>query len=180
MMRLRVSQTRQKMNTLAGNYAPELIIQKDISTMKRPLTSILCLICLTVVGCETYGNSPPFQARVDNRKDWTEIAAMNRGKLNSLNTGMSRQNVLSTMGTTRIRTYSESNRYSTNPHRTVQYSAKGKKIEILYYYTQMLHNDSRTTDDELTPLVLIENSLSGWGWEYLENNIHEYGISKLR
>ena len=54
-----------------------------------------------------------------------------------------------------------------NPHRSEIYSADGSTWEILYYYTHVMRADGIVTDDELTPLVLRDEVLEGWGWSFL-------------
>ena len=54
-----------------------------------------------------------------------------------------------------------------NPHRNELYRAGGANWEVLYYYTSVVSDDGMVTDDELTPVVLREDTLTGWGWEYL-------------
>ncbi|MEC8479353.1 MAG: DUF3192 domain-containing protein, partial [SAR324 cluster bacterium] len=36
--------------------------------------------------------------------------------------------------------------------------------ELLYYHTDLKTPDGAVTDDELTPVVLIEDKVIGWGW----------------
>ena len=35
---------------------------------------------------------------------------------------------------------------------------------MLYYHTDLKTPDGAVTDDELTPVVLIEDKVIGWGW----------------
>ncbi len=51
-----------------------------------------------------------------------------------------------------------------NPHRGELYNADGSSWEIFYYYTTVAHNDGMVTEDELTPIVLRDDVLIGWGW----------------
>ncbi len=41
------------------------------------------------------------------------------------------------------------------------------EIEVLYYVTNVKNSDGVITNDELTPLVLVDGILAGWGWTYL-------------
>jgi len=51
-----------------------------------------------------------------------------------------------------------------NPHRGELYNADGSSWEIFFYYTRVRHNDGMVTEDELTPIVLRDDVLIGWGW----------------
>ena len=53
-----------------------------------------------------------------------------------------------------------------NPHRGELYNADGSSWEVLYYYTRVQHNDGMVTEDELTPIVLRDDVLIGWGWKF--------------
>ncbi|MFW6088663.1 MAG: DUF3192 domain-containing protein [Gemmatimonadota bacterium] len=53
-----------------------------------------------------------------------------------------------------------------NPHRSETYEGDGSTWEVLYYYTHVVRDDGRVTDDELTPLVLRDGTLTGWGWTH--------------
>lgn len=39
----------------------------------------------------------------------------------------------------------------------------GDDFRVLYYRTQRVHDDGKTTMDETTPLVFIDRELVGWG-----------------
>ena len=51
------------------------------------------------------------------------------------------------------------------PYRSETLSlSSGKRLELLYYHTDLKTPDGAVTDDELTPVVLIEDKVIGWGW----------------
>ena len=51
------------------------------------------------------------------------------------------------------------------PYRSETLSlSNGKRLELLYYQTDLKTPDGAVTDDELTPVVLIEDKVIGWGW----------------
>jgi hypothetical protein len=64
-----------------------------------------------------------------------------------------------------------------NPYRneTVR-SASGTSAEVLYYYTDLKHADGAITDDELTPIVLEEDRVVGWGWSFVDQSVQRYEI----
>lgn len=53
-----------------------------------------------------------------------------------------------------------------NPHRTGTYLTEGHSWEVLFYYTDMVLDDDRISDEELTPVVLRDGLLAGVGWDY--------------
>jgi hypothetical protein len=63
-----------------------------------------------------------------------------------------------------------------NPHRNELYRAAGSNWEVLYYYTAVVSDDGRVTDDELTPVVLRDDTLVGSGWDYLAEQASLYDI----
>ena len=46
----------------------------------------------------------------------------------------------------------------------------GTFVEILLYYTERQGANAAITNNELTPLVVEDDVLVGWGWSYLEQN----------
>ncbi len=56
------------------------------------------------------------------------------------------------------------------------YQGAGHRFEILYYYTDQKSADGAITDDELTPLVMKDGALDGWGWAYLKDVSAKYEI----
>jgi hypothetical protein len=59
-----------------------------------------------------------------------------------------------------------------NPYRTeVLVGKDGKTYEVLYYYTDMKARDDKITDDELTPVVLQDGKLVGWGYPFLDQKV---------
>jgi len=103
----------------------------------------------------------------------SQIRADNRQKLNQLSSGMTKQEVLNVMGT---KTVTAQDTVITNPYRTEMYRSNGHVFEIILYYTDIHKQDGAITDDELTPLVIIDGKLDGWGWSYWNNLINKYEI----
>ncbi len=65
----------------------------------------------------------------------------------------------------------------TNPYRIENTRAPdGMRVELIYYYTDKKSDDNAITDDELTPIVLEDGEVVGWGWSFLEQNIERYKI----
>ena len=79
-----------------------------------------------------------------------KIRESNRNNLSRLTLDMSRQQVLTVMK---------------RPYRSETLSlSNGKRLELLYYHTDLKTPDGAVTDDELTPVVMIEGKVIGWGW----------------
>ncbi len=52
----------------------------------------------------------------------------------------------------------------------------GKSYEILYYYTDVKRWDDAITDDELTPVILENGKLMGWGQALLDGAVNKHEI----
>ncbi len=99
------------------------------------------------------------------------VQSENRAKLYRLEPGQTREQVLEEMGT-------EPQEYNKgvfgqsgivpNPYDQEVHEVGSDKIEIFYYATNIQNTDGLITKDELTPLVLVDDILVGWGWTYLD------------
>ncbi len=116
------------------------------------------LISVLIVGCVTTA----------------QVRAENRQKLLHLSVGESKQDVLHKMGTQTIET--ENGSVITNPYRTEMYKVGSNTFELLLYYTDLKKSDGAITDDELTPIVMKNGKVDGWGWSYWNNLINKYEI----
>lgn len=86
---------------------------------------------------------------------------------------MSKQEVLNIMGT---ETTQAQGSVITHPYRTEMHRSSEHVFEILFYYTDIQKKDGAITDNELTPLVVIDGKLDGWGWSHWENVKRVYEI----
>ena len=111
-----------------------------------------------------------------------EVRGRNRINLIKLELGMSKSDVLSIVGTSVDTLKSDqptdkaSSRIINNPYKSSAISIEDKSIEILYYYTDLKSDDGAITDDELTPIVLINGKVTGWGWDYWHDTAQKYEI----
>ena len=100
-----------------------------------------------------------------------QVRTMNKERLNELEIGMSKDEVLIIMGTKRFSI--ESSPFTIeNPFRIEVQSSDKNIYRILYYYTDLVKADGFITDDELTPVILKNNKLVGWGrdvWDRLSD-----------
>jgi hypothetical protein len=105
------------------------------------------------------------------------VRVMNRENLLRLSIGMTKQEVLNTMGTKTFEIYGDGvDTKINNPYRSEIIPDEGKNLEVLYYYTDVKQTDGAVTDDELTPLVLDQGKLIGWGWSFLHDNVKKYEL----
>jgi len=164
-------------------------VQRSRNSMVAPICGLVVLVL--VVGCRTWIAVPTGEM----------IRSHNREQLNKLSMGMSRAEVLETMGTETVQTYKKSALPSkkaskeiskevralyrseriTNPFRTeTSQTSAGARVEILLYYTDILEVDGAISDDELTPIVIEDGVLAGWGWVFLDQNVARYNIELRR
>lgn len=83
-----------------------------------------------------------------NQSEWESREADNRDAIAQLDLGMSSERVLNKMGT---------------PDFDEQLILNDKRYRVLYYRTQRVTGDGKTTRDECTPLVFADGNLQGWG-----------------
>jgi hypothetical protein len=63
-----------------------------------------------------------------------------------------------------------------NPWRSESFQlADGTDVLILYYLTQPARRYSQAQDQDLTPIVLENDKVVGWGWLYIRRNTDRYG-----
>jgi hypothetical protein len=78
--------------------------------------------------------------------------------------GMSKADVQSIFGD---RSYGE----ISNPFKREVISSKGSNLEILYYYTDYIdYASGKDWESGVTPVVLKDNKVVGWGWNYLDDS----------
>ncbi|PIQ85046.1 MAG: hypothetical protein COV74_10640 [Candidatus Omnitrophica bacterium CG11_big_fil_rev_8_21_14_0_20_45_26] len=127
----------------------------------RRLT-LLILFIVALAGCATLED-----VRVENRES-----------LENLNLGMTKDQAQQVMGTKTIRTYDAG--YATprsiinQPFRSEGFDIDDHFCEVLYYYTDLKAKDGAITDDELTPLVFVDNELIGWGRTFLDEAVAKH------
>lgn len=109
------------------------------------------------------------------------VQSESRAKLYKLELGMTRTEVLEAMGTEPM----EYNKgmFQTGaipqPWDAEEHVIGGESVEILYYVTNILTPDGEISDDELTPLVLVEGRLAGWGWPFLSDFEGRIGLERV-
>jgi len=107
-----------------------------------------------------------------------DVRSNNRENLSHLVIGMEKSKVLQVMGTETITTTKvtypnwpipdKTIQKINNPYKVEVLKAKdGQIYEVLLYYTDVKKMDGAITDDELTPLIIKDGKLQGWGWVFL-------------
>lgn len=106
------------------------------------------------------------------------VRAENRSSLNKLKVGMDRETVLEIMGTDtkKLTDFLSEERIINNPYRSSMLSVDTMTVEVFYYYTDVKAQDGAISDDELTPIVLINGKVTGWGWDYWIDAARKYEI----
>lgn len=63
-----------------------------------------------------------------------------------------------------------------DPHRSETYESEDSSWEVLYYYTHVTRDDGLVTEDELTPIVLRDGIVTGWGWTHWAAQNSRHGL----
>ena len=108
--------------------------------MKRVL--LLCCVML-IAGCAGY----------------PQLRDSNRTKMATLELGMSRDQVVSTMGNDKFMAIQ-------NPYKREVFALGQDQYEVLYYYTDFIE-EGQPMDTGMTPVILKNGKYSGSGKEYL-------------
>ena len=100
------------------------------------------------------------------------LGEINSARLMLLEPGMSKSQVLEKMGT-------KNALYINNPYLVSLFSIKEDHVTIIYYFTRNPYEryDARPTFERLTPLVLLNGKLIGWGEEALRRAEAKYDLT---
>lgn len=105
------------------------------------------------------------------------VRNQNRRKLAHLSIGMTKAEVLDVMGTRTAR-FLRGMESVTNPHRTEMFTADERSVEVLFYQTDTKSRDDAVTDDELTPIILVDGKLAGWGWSFWNDRAQRIDVHR--
>lgn len=103
------------------------------------LVSVALSGCVVAIGSD----------ELDRRDDWGKMERENRDAISTLEIGMPRAEVEARM-----------------PHRPAMSEAfpiDGEAYTVLFYRTQRVEGDGRTTRDETTPVIFSHGVLEAWG-----------------
>lgn len=101
------------------------------------------------------------------------LQQQNRIRLGGLQVGMGRAGVLEHMGYATART---DFRVVKNPYHIDTYTVPGHRIEVLWYVTETKQEGDGIAPDEVTPVVLVDGRLAGWGWPFWRQLVQTHGI----
>ncbi len=96
---------------------------------------------------------------VSQRKDFS---VENKEKINRITMNMSKKDLLILMGTSTYRP--NLGDPVPNPYRTEALRTRKGAYEVLFYFTEPVKANMPITDAELTPVVLRNEKVIGWGW----------------
>ena len=93
-----------------------------------------------------------------------DLRAQNSSNLMKLDLGMSKSQVVQVMGEDGFGSIS-------NPmNREMIPWKNGEMYDVLYYYTQYIDYESgKDWDSGVTPVILKNNKVIGWGWKHLQD-----------
>lgn len=115
--------------------------------MERVPASVICvLLTLALSGCVISVRDDG--GWDDDPDDWQQVQERNQEAVAHLSLGRSLGSVTGELGT---------------PDMTESFVRDGRTFEVLFYRTHRVHDDGRTTRDETTPLVFVDDELVGWG-----------------
>lgn len=116
-------------------------------------SSLLLLTLLT--GCVIAVGTDDFE---EGSRKWHREAESNLRHIHDLRIGGSLESVVDEMG---------------QPDISEAFVSSGKTYRVYYYRTARVHSDGKTTKDETTPLVFVEDRLVGWGDTALQQALAE-------
>lgn len=109
--------------------------------------AVASVAVLTLSGCMVVVDGDKHKGG-RSQADWESRQAENRDAIAQLELGTSVNQVLNKMG---------------SPAFDEQLMLNDTRYRVLYYRTQRVAGDGRTTRDECTPLVFADGELEGWG-----------------
>ncbi|MCG9696128.1 DUF3192 domain-containing protein [Shewanella sp. Isolate11] len=125
-----------------------VIIDKQEVKVKTKLLSLVLFGAASVALSGCVLNIGDGEGNWDKGDSWERVQDQNRANLAKLSLGMSRDQVMTLMGTA---DFNEA------------YLKQDKQVFVLYYRTQRVKGDGTTTKEECTPIVLADNAVVGWG-----------------
>ena len=86
---------------------------------------------------------------IDRRDDWAKLERENREAIATLDLGMTRAEV--------------EGRMPHPPAMSEAFTVDDSVFTVLFYRTQRVDGDGRTTRDETTPVIFLDGVLDAWG-----------------
>jgi hypothetical protein len=93
-----------------------------------------------------------------------EFRNKNRESLMRVEVGMSKSRVLEIFGSEKYHTM-------TNPYKLEMIPSKDGMVEVIYYYTDYIdYQNGKSLESGLTPIILKDNKVIGWGYKMLDDS----------
>ena len=114
----------------------------------------LCLAGIFILALESCGTHRAFKTILKNRQNLARLAI-----------GMTKDQVIAVMGSKTVKTmWVDIN----SPYRVETLKdSNNHNLEILFFYTEEKDSLASMSEEELTPVVLKEGKVEGWGRIYL-------------
>jgi hypothetical protein len=113
--------------------------------MTRFSASVIGALALSVAGCVIAVDTDHWKEEMHG---WQDRQEHNLRATEQLTIGRTRDSVVAEMGQADF---------------TEAFVRDGRTFDVLFYRTRLVAEDGRTTKDETTPLVFVDNALVGWG-----------------
>jgi hypothetical protein len=118
--------------------------------MTRFSASVIGALALSVTGCVIAVDTDHWK---EDMHGWQDRQKHNLRATEQLRIGRTRDSIVAEMGQADF---------------TEAFVREGKTFDVLFYRTRLVAEDGRTTKDETTPLVFVDNALVGWGDSAIE------------
>ncbi len=146
-----------------------------------PIGSVMGLLVLAACSASNVATFTPYPTPDKN----LDLAALNVAHLKTLTVGQSREEVLERMKADPVEgcvqwgwsTWAQIQRalgwlpcekreVIQSPYRTQTLEQGGMRFEVLFYYTGGVDPEGVISNKQLTPVIIENGKLSGWGWEH--------------
>jgi hypothetical protein len=137
-------------------------------------STLLTVTLLLLSGC---AGTP--LALINQSRQLDNVRSTNRAHLQKLSLGMTKSQVLDAVGNGSARIsmgFLGGNRLIGNPYKTEMFDSGEGALEVLYYYTDLQREDGAISDDELTPVVLRDDKVIGWGRSFFDSTVNKFEI----
>lgn len=132
--------------------------------MKYVRWMLVFLVVMSGAGCAAWIEEEGFSEE-GKALNMQSVADDNKKSLEKLGYGISKKAVLQIMGET---DYELKDKFLVpQPYQQETYRIDGRKIEVLYYVTDVKEPDRDITRDELTPVIIEDGQYTGWGDHHL-------------
>lgn len=125
--------------------------------LKRITTVVVLSSFLGLAACATDGGV--------RQISYETLLAENQVNILKLTPGLTKQQVIDTMGTSQAKV--KSNLYVTNPYKNDFFTIDKDNYEVIYFLTQRYHAFSKIKESQATPVVIKNGQVVGLGFDAL-------------